>query len=89
MSNTLISKQTFGDCLRSAKAGLSFRLPKWEKDVLISMQIPEAHSKMTHPYLYVSSRFGCVPWIPTMVEMLSEEWDIVSKTVKEVVNETV
>lgn len=52
------------------------RLPHWEKDVEIHVQVPEEHSKMTHPYLYVKSRFGLVPWIPTQVEMFSKEWEV-------------
>lgn len=51
-------------------------LPKWSNDVFISVKFPDINSKMTHPYLYVTSRFGCVPWIPTYVELFSIEWII-------------
>jgi len=68
---------SFGKAIEAAKYGKFFRLKKWEKDVYISLQKPDEHSKMTHPYLYVTSRFGRVPWIPTMVEILSEDWDII------------
>lgn len=37
----------------------------------------EAMNYMTAPYLYVESRFGCVPWKETMIELLSEEWEVV------------
>lgn len=53
------------------------RLPKWNPDVVIRVQQPDEHSKMTHPYLYVESRFGRVPWKETVVEMFSDEWEIV------------
>lgn len=33
--------------------------------------------QMTAPYLYVESRFGRVPWKETMIELFSEEWEIV------------
>lgn len=52
------------------------RLPHWKEDVEIHVQLPDEHSKMTHPYLYVKSRFGMVPWIPTQVEMFSTEWEV-------------
>lgn len=52
------------------------RLPHWKEDVEIHLQLPDKHSKMTHPYLYVVSRYGLVPWIPTQVEMLSTGWQI-------------
>ena len=67
----------FGEAIEAAKGGKSFRLPKWGSDITIQLQVPDEGSKMTHPYLYVKSRFGLVPWIPTMVEILSEDWDIV------------
>jgi len=50
------------------------RLSQWEPDVIIRMQTPDKNSKMTHPYLYVESRFGMVPWKETMVEMFNEQW---------------
>jgi len=53
------------------------RLPKWSEDVVIRRQVPDEHSKMTAPYLYVESRFGMVPWIPTQVEMFAEDWYVI------------
>ena len=67
---------TFGLAIEAMKKGLKIRLPKWLPDVFISIQTPDANSKMTAPYFYVKSRFGMVPWIPTMIEMFSEEWQI-------------
>lgn len=51
-------------------------LPKWKKDVVVRIQFPDEHSKMTHPYLYVESRFGCVPWKETVPEMFDDTWEI-------------
>ena len=53
------------------------RLPQWQPEVVIRCQNPDEHSKMTHPYLYVESRFGRVPWIETVVEKFSDKWEIV------------
>jgi hypothetical protein len=66
----------FGLALDAAKNGEAIRLPSWKEDVFISLQVPDEHSKMTHPYLYVTSRFGRVPWHPTQVEILSNEWQL-------------
>ena len=68
---------TFGLALDAMNLGKKVRLPKWANDVFISIQLPDEHSKMTHKYFYVTSRYGLVPWIPTMVEMLAEDWQIV------------
>ena len=64
----------FGQAIEMMRNGGKVRLPKWEPDVFISIQTPDENSKMTAPYFYVTSRFGLVPWIPTMIEMLSVEW---------------
>lgn len=69
--------KTFGCVLGALKEGMAARLPHWKHDVRIMLQVPDAHSKMTHAYMYVQSRFGCVPWIPTQVELLSEEWEVI------------
>ncbi len=67
---------TFGEAIESMRAEGKVRLPKWSEDVYISIQVPDDNSKMTAPYFYVTSRFGMVPWIPTMIEMFSTEWEI-------------
>lgn len=67
----------FGEALEAVKAGKGVRLPKWSEDVVIRAQYPDEHSKMTAPYLYVESRFGRVPWKETMIELFSEDWEIV------------
>lgn len=68
---------TFGLGLEAAKKGKGFRLPTWAPDVVIRAQFPDEHSKMTAPYLYVESRFGRVPWKETMIELFSDNFDIV------------
>jgi len=70
---------TFGQAIETMRSGGRVRLPKWLEDVFISIQVPDENSKMTAPYFYVTSRFGLVPWIPTMIEMLSIEWEVVEE----------
>ena len=65
----------FGDAIKIMREDGNVRLPKWSDEVRISIQNPDENSKMTAPYFYVTSRFGAVPWIPTMIEMLSMEWE--------------
>lgn len=72
-----ISGLTFGLAEEAAKKGYGFRLPQWSKDVVIRIQKPDANSKMTAPYMYVTSRFGLVPWNPTQIELLAENWEVV------------
>lgn len=67
----------FGEALEAVKKGNGMRLPSWSEDVAIYAQYPDENSKMTAPYLYVQSRFGMVPWKETMIELFSEDWEVV------------
>lgn len=68
---------TFGEAFEQVKKGKGMRLPHWKPDVVIKAQYPDENSKMTAPYLYVESRFGRVPWKETMIELFSEDWEVI------------
>jgi hypothetical protein len=72
---TAIKDATLSKVENTNKKGM--RLPSWSEDVIIRVQKPDEHSKMTAPYLYVTSRFGCVPWKETMIELFSDKWELV------------
>ena len=63
--------------LKENEDNFGMRLPQWNEDVVIKLQRPDEHSKMTAPYLYVVSRYGRVPWSETVIEMFSNKWVIV------------
>lgn len=63
--------------LKENEDNFGMRLPQWSEDVVIKLQRPDEHSKMTAPYLYVESRYGRVPWRETVIEMFSNKWVIV------------
>jgi len=67
----------FGDAFEAVKKGNAMRLPQWSPEVLIKAQYPDENSKMTAPYLYVESRVGRFPWKETMIELFSEDWEVV------------
>lgn len=70
---------TFGDAFEQVKRGKCMRLPRWSHDVLIKACYPERPfnaKAMTAPYLYVTSRYGKVPWIATMIELFAEDWEV-------------
>lgn len=69
---------SFGEAIEVMRNGGKVKLPAWSSDVFISIQTPDENSKMTAPYMYVTSRYGMVPWIPTMIEMLSVEFETVN-----------
>ncbi len=61
--------------LQAKKAGY-IRMPQWKEDVKIKAQFPDEHSKMTHPYTYVESRFGNCPHKTTVVEEWAKNWQL-------------
>lgn len=69
-----VTNCSFSEAFRHVKQGKAMRLPSWGEDVKVRVQYPDNGSKMTHPYLYVESRYGRVPWKETYVEMFSNEW---------------
>ena len=78
-----IEGMPFGIALELLKKGYSIARMYWSEDVFLSMQVPDEHSKMTHPYIYVTSRFGRVPWCITHVEMLANDWFVREKEEEE------
>lgn len=74
-----VNKLPFAYALYAVQTGkaVGMRLPNWLEDVVIKLQTPHENSDMTHPYLYAESRFGCVPWKETVVEMFSQNWQLV------------
>lgn len=67
----------FGEALEKVKLGYAMRLPGWSNDVKIKLMSASESKEMTADYLYVESRFGRVPWKETMIELLSEDWEVV------------
>lgn len=65
------------DIVLDAVGRKGMRLPQWKEDVVIKLFVPHKNSAMTSRFLYVESRFGRVPWKETMIEMFSEDWEIV------------
>ena len=67
-------EMNFSEAFSYLLAGKRIALGSWSPDVFITAQLPDESSKMTAPYLYVTSRFGTVPWMPTQVELFSQDW---------------
>jgi len=45
----------------------------------IALQHPDADSKMTLPYIYISTVDGnLVPWLASQTDLLADDWELVS-----------
>lgn len=78
----------FGKALEALKAGKKVARRGWNgKGIYIELQRPDAHSKMTLPYIYIVTNGlvtdnpeapkGVVPWLASQTDMLAEDWEVV------------
>lgn len=69
----------FGEAIRQLKAGLRVAREGWNgKNMWLALQVPDAHSKMSLPYIYMSTVNGdLVPWLASQSDMLSSDWVVV------------
>ncbi len=45
------------------------------KGQYIALQVPDENSKMSLPYIYISTVMGdLVPWLASQTDILSEDW---------------
>lgn len=72
----------FGKAIELLKQGRKVQRKGWNgKGLWIELQKPDAHSKMTLPYLYLNYPKGDiyhdgmrVPWLASQTDMLEEDW---------------
>ena len=78
----------FGQALEELKMGKKVARKGWNgKGIYLELQVPDEHSKMTLPYIYIvtnglvtdnpNAPKGIVPWLASQTDMLSEDWIIV------------
>lgn len=60
------------------KCGHKVRRVGWNgKGMWIKLQVPDAHSKMSLPYVYMSTaNKQLVPWLCSQTDLLAEDWEI-------------
>ena len=66
----------FGGALQALKSGKRVARSGWNgKGMWLALQVPDAHSKMSLPYIYMSTVDGkLVPWLASQTDLLSEDW---------------
>ena len=76
---------TFGQALEALKQGRRIQRSGWNgKGMWLSLQTPDANSKMTLPYIFIeypsghpAYPFGSrVPWLASQTDVLSNDWGI-------------
>jgi hypothetical protein len=71
----------FGDALEALKEGKKVCRKGWNgKGMWIHLQVPDAHSKMNLPYIYISTvDQKLVPWLASQTDILANDWQVVSE----------
>lgn len=79
----------FGYALKAMREGKKVFRSGWNgKGMWVTLQTPDANSKMTHPYLYIEYPVGHpaypngsrVPWLASQTDILAEDWSIVQES---------
>lgn len=66
----------FGLALASLRAGRRMYRTGWNgTGMYIELQVPDEHSKMTLPYIFMRTADGnLVPWLASQTDLLAEDW---------------
>jgi hypothetical protein len=67
----------FGSALSLLRGGSSVARAGWNgKGQYLTLQVPDMHSKMTLPYIYITTVDGeRVPWLASQTDMLAFDWE--------------
>lgn len=72
-----------GDVIVALKAGKRVAREGWNgKNMWLNLQVPDEHSKMTLPYIYIEYPIGHtaypkgskVPWLASQTDILADDW---------------
>lgn len=74
----------FGQAIETLKQGGKVARTGWNgKGLWLELQVPDAHSKMTLPYIYLNYPTDAqntpgarVPWLASQTDMLAEDWQV-------------
>lgn len=69
----------FGQALAVLRTGGIVSRDGWNgKGMSLELQRPDAHSKMTHPYIFIRTADGqLVPWGASQTDLLADDWQAI------------
>jgi hypothetical protein len=68
----------FGWALAMLRSGEHVCRAGWNgKGMWLALQVPDANSKMTLPYIYMKTADeNLVPWLASQTDMLATDWEL-------------
>jgi hypothetical protein len=69
-----------GEAVETMRNGSAVRRTGWNgKGMWLRLQVPDTHSKMTLPYVFMQTAQGdYVPWLCSQTDLLATDWEIVA-----------
>ena len=69
---------SFGEAVKFLKTGRKFHRAGWNgKGMYLELQVPDANSKMSLPYIFMKTACGnLVPWLASQTDILVDDWMI-------------
>ncbi|SEU46493.1 DUF2829 domain-containing protein [Nonomuraea wenchangensis] len=66
----------FGHALAHLRDGHKVTRDGWNgRGMWLALQVPDQHSKMSRPYIYMSTvDGGLVPWVASQTDLLADDW---------------
>ena len=67
-----------GHAIEEMRRGNKVTRRGWNgKGQYIALQVPDEHSKMRKPYIYISPVDGeLVPWLASQTDILADDWEV-------------
>lgn len=67
-----------GQAVDALRAGLLVRRAGWNgKGMWLGLQVPDAHSANTLPYVYmITTSRDRVPWLCSQTDLLAADWEL-------------
>jgi hypothetical protein len=68
-----------GQAVKEMQEGHRVARAGWNgKNMWLALQVPDAHSKMSLPYVYMrTADANLVPWLCSQTDLLARDWNIV------------
>lgn len=68
-----------GEAVKAMRDGKRVARSGWNgKSMYLELQVPDAHSKMTLPYVYMRTAQGdLVPWLCSQTDLLAVDWSVI------------
>ena len=92
-TNNMTETFSFGEAIAFLKKGLRIARLGWNGvGIFLELQVPDEHSKMTSPYIYIDTTElntqnqnapkTRVPWLASQTDMLADDWYVISGAIQ-------